>query len=270
MVSNLSLKKEFLPENTRNVFDYLANEPLLRNFTLIGGTALSLQIGHRLSGDLDFWTANETLKKHEISMVIRNAQNNKFNAELAMSNNKIIAAKINGIDVLLYSQDYKINNVKVTFFARKDEPYQYFDGFDRIKHQDTSFSIMAEEGLLAMKSYVIHQRTRSRDIFDLYFLLKNGGLIEDILDYGKKADPSSSIECAKAVLMGLIPLDEDDEGLVSIGELTPMTDIYDFFKRKIDDYEIAIAAQVKIDIQKSEENSGSDDVEPYNSSFSPD
>jgi hypothetical protein len=248
-MGNSSLKKEFLPENTRNVFEYLANEPLLQGFTLIGGTALSLQIGHRVSEDLDFWTSNETLKKRDISMLIRNAQESGFSAELAMSGDKIIAAKINGLDVLLYSQDYKINGVKVTFFARKDVPYHYFDGFDRIKYQDTSFSIMTEAGLLAMKSYVIHQRTRSRDIFDLYALLKRGHLIEDILDYGKKAEPSSSIECAKAVLTGLIPLDKDDEGLMSIGELTSMSEVYDFFKQKINDYETAIAAQIKKDMQ---------------------
>ena len=33
--------------------------PLLENFYLVGGTALALHLGHRISIDLDFFTANE-------------------------------------------------------------------------------------------------------------------------------------------------------------------------------------------------------------------
>lgn len=244
-MSDIGLKKDCLPENTRKVFEWLAAEPLLKDFILIGGTALALQIGHRFSEDLDFWIPNEVLSKPEIAKIIKLANDNKFNPELAMSSNSIIAAKINGLDLLLYSQDYKINNVKVTFFARNDGPYQYFNGFDKISSNDISFSIMAEEGMLVMKSYVIHQRTRSRDIFDLYSLMKKGCSLNSILDYGKKADAASSIEYAKAVLIGLIPLDEDDEGLEAIGETLSMTDMYDFFKQAVDDHEVAMTGQLK-------------------------
>lgn len=41
------------PEATR-LFDALAACPELAGFTLLGGTALALQIGHRISLDLDF------------------------------------------------------------------------------------------------------------------------------------------------------------------------------------------------------------------------
>lgn len=36
----------------------LCNEPLLKDFYLVGGTALSLQMGHRISTDIDLFTPN--------------------------------------------------------------------------------------------------------------------------------------------------------------------------------------------------------------------
>jgi hypothetical protein len=37
----------------------LMNEPLFNKFRLVGGTALSLQIGHRMSVDIDLFTDYE-------------------------------------------------------------------------------------------------------------------------------------------------------------------------------------------------------------------
>ena len=41
-------------EDTFNLLKHLQSEPLLATTRLVGGTALSLQIGHRESDDLDF------------------------------------------------------------------------------------------------------------------------------------------------------------------------------------------------------------------------
>jgi hypothetical protein len=48
------LKLEFMPEATQKNFARLKDDPRLAGFTLVGGTALALQIGHRVSEDLDF------------------------------------------------------------------------------------------------------------------------------------------------------------------------------------------------------------------------
>ena len=48
-----------MPHETASAYqmlDQLDNRQALRNFVLIGGTALALHIGHRLSEDLDFIT----------------------------------------------------------------------------------------------------------------------------------------------------------------------------------------------------------------------
>ena len=49
-----------LTESTNRIFDAISKLNCIKDYTLIGGTALSTQIGKRLSEDLDFckWSTN--------------------------------------------------------------------------------------------------------------------------------------------------------------------------------------------------------------------
>ena len=51
-------KDIILPENLK-LFQELQEDELLKNFFLVGGTALALQLGHRLSIDLDFFCGED-------------------------------------------------------------------------------------------------------------------------------------------------------------------------------------------------------------------
>jgi nucleotidyltransferase AbiEii toxin of type IV toxin-antitoxin system len=53
------LYKQTVSPATLELLKRLMNEPLLDNFFLVGGTALSFQIGHRISIDLDFFTTSD-------------------------------------------------------------------------------------------------------------------------------------------------------------------------------------------------------------------
>jgi hypothetical protein len=53
------LYKETVSPTTLELLNKLIAEPLLKDFFLVGGTALSLQIGHRMSIDLDLFTTSE-------------------------------------------------------------------------------------------------------------------------------------------------------------------------------------------------------------------
>lgn len=237
------LKIQSMPEKTNSVFSLLKDRPELSDFTLIGGTALSLQINHRMSEDLDFWVCREKLKKESISSLIRQLQDLGVSCELVTPKSAIVSAKINGYDLLSYSQDYSINGVKVTFFSRQDTAYKFFDKFERIKGE-SSFGIMNEDGIFHMKSYVIHKRTRSRDLFDLKSFVEKGRSINDAIGFGPMADPSCSKEYAKSVLKGDIPLDKEDEGFSSIGLKESIDDIYSFFKKEISKSEEVIAESI--------------------------
>lgn len=237
------LKLDSLPPKTRAVFEHLSTEKLLQDFTLIGGTALALQLGHRNSEDLDFWLPATQLDKALITEVIRGAQEAGFSSFLATPHHQIVSARINGHDLLAFAQDFVVGGVKVTFFARLDLPFKYFDSFQRVPEPNACFKIMGLDGIFAMKAYVIHQRVRSRDIFDLKAFAQAGKTVGDILNSAYAADPSTSQEYAKSVLSGVVPLDKEDEGFDSIGITETMSEIHSFFVRLIDEYEQSIAEE---------------------------
>jgi len=237
------LRLDSLPEKTLKVYECLAVNERLRGFTLIGGTALALQISHRKSEDLDFWLPAEKMDKETISAAVRTAQQAGFVAQLVTPHDKIVAAKINGRDLLAHAQDYVIGGVKVTFFARIDTAFQHFNAYPRIASSATSFGIMDLEGIFSMKSYVIHHRVRSRDLFDLKIFVLRGKTIDDILQAGSAADPACSSEYAKSVLLGDVPLDKEDEGFDSVEVNEKLEDIYSFFKCAINEHEQALAEE---------------------------
>ena len=53
---------EVMPSETADLFTKLRGNPLLHPFFLIGGTALSLHIGHRVSEDLDLYESSMARK----------------------------------------------------------------------------------------------------------------------------------------------------------------------------------------------------------------
>ncbi|SNR76009.1 Nucleotidyl transferase AbiEii toxin, Type IV TA system [Methylobacillus rhizosphaerae] len=237
--------RTWMPERTRIVYDALKQEPLMSGFILIGGTALSIQIGHRLSEDLDFWLPASSLSTPRINSILANLHTQGYHNQLVTPAWQISQAKINGIDLLIQSRDHVIAGVKVTFFARLDVPYTHFATLPRSRENSMHFDIMSQDGIFRMKSWLISQRTRSRDLYDLMVLTRDHGKsIEDILTAGLAADPSFSKEYAKDVLLGTIPLDAHDEGFASIGLDLDIKDIHAFFHERINHYEITLAQTI--------------------------
>jgi len=233
------LDKSILPERSRKLFDRLAVVHEMKPFVLIGGTALTLQIGHRKSLDLDFWLPEEKLDKQIISTMMAALRKEGMSVSLMTPQSQITRAKINGQDLLSVAQDYEIEGVKVTFFARvTDAAYRNFSHISCVKSPSVSFSIMSKDGIFQMKSYLIHHRVRSRDIYDLFRLVKDHGYaVEDILQYGEKIDPTFSVEYAKDLLTGAIPLDKQDEGLISIDVSDSIEEVWHYFSGEIDKVE---------------------------------
>jgi predicted nucleotidyltransferase component of viral defense system len=221
---------------------------LLRDFTLVGGTALAVQIGHRRSEDLDFWLPRERLDKKIIAEIIYRAKDAGLDPRLTTPHHQISAAKINGVDLLEYAQDFMIGGAKVTFFSRYDIPFRYFDTLLRVQDATCSFRIMGEEGLFAMKAHVIHRRVRSRDLFDLKTFLGHGKTLDEVFLAASTADPACSPEYTSAVLVGEVPLDKQDEGFDSIGVTETIQDVYAFFRAVVNEYEQVVAKQTLEDI----------------------
>lgn len=238
------LKLDYMPEHTRRVYRVLSKEPLMQGFVLSGGTALSIQLGHRLSEDLDFWLPAAAMSKERVDAILANLARHGLQHEFATPAWKISQARINGIDLLTQTRDHVIDGVKVTFFARDDVPYRHFAAMKRIAGK-AKFDIAHEDTIFNMKSWLISQRVRSRDLLDLMVLLQRGRSLQEILDAGAQADPACQREYAKEVLVGNVPLDADDEGFDSIGLKVTVEDIHQFFLAAVNEYEMEVAAEIR-------------------------
>jgi hypothetical protein len=120
----------------------------LKSFYLVGGTALALQIGHRLSVDFDFFSREDLPERllQNVRRVFREAQ-----VEATLRT----AEQVNCL----------INNIKTTFFSY---PYDVVLPFIEYKN----VPIISIKELAAMKAFAIGKRLSYKDYVDWYFLLQ--------------------------------------------------------------------------------------------------
>ena len=164
----------FMPENTRAVFNELSAHKFISRFTLVGGTALSIQIGHRLSEDLDYIFDGEKINSAAIKKHIADV----------FPDHKIIRQD-NGWQI-----DFLINGSKLTFFSTgsialpmvvKDSSFSY-----------KTMKICTAKTIASLKMSAIAQRNTMRDYYDLYYLSKHVYPLEEIIRQTKGCIPNLS------------------------------------------------------------------------------
>jgi len=127
-----------------------------RSFYLVGGTAISLQIGHRRSIDFDLFTVAKKLNKSRIKQKVY---------ELPYSKK----ALFEDVD----QSHFYINEVKTTFFIY---PYPV----EHPKMLDNVISMPSLLSLAAMKAFALGRRAKWKDYVDLYFMLRDHFTTKDI------------------------------------------------------------------------------------------
>jgi hypothetical protein len=144
-------------------------------------------------------------------------------------------------------------NAKVTFHSRNenDRPkaqIEYLKSTPKVTVSEGGFDVLGIDGLLAMKSIVVYDRMKSRDLYDLMVLTRDHGYtLDDIFACIDRYQPlrNKDPEHFKSVVTGVIPLDKNDEGFASIQLNVKMAEIYKHFKKLIDDYEIRAVQQMR-------------------------
>jgi hypothetical protein len=229
-----------LPAATAAALARLADEPALDGFCLVGGTAMALQVGHRRSLDIDLASFAQTLDKNGLFRAMR-----ARGATLVTPQSMISAAKINGIDLLAYVQDYVLDGVKVQCFAdiagrRLAAGVRPVAGW--------RFGLADLPTLFAMKSALLTRRARSRDYFDLMWFCQHGKTLDDIVAAAQEADDGPETPTlVEHKLLGLIPLDADDEGLDPAGVAVTPADIHRYFETIVQQREVATARALLAD-----------------------
>ena len=248
------LMLEFMPEATQRNFARLKDDPRMAGFTLVGGTALALQIGHRISEDLDFNIFGQKLPLKAIDGVLDELAAGGSTIESLITSGQKVAFKINTSENLDdYIQDYLIDGAKVTFHSRNenDRPkpqIEFLKSAPKVSVSKGGFDVLGVAGLLVMKSIVVYDRVKSRDIYDLMVLTRDHGYtLDDVFAAIDAYQPirNKDPEHFKCVVTSVIPLDKDDEGFASIRLRVKMDDIYKYFKKLINDYEVRAVNELR-------------------------
>ena len=244
-------KTHSLPPSTQAVFSRMAASELTQGFLLIGGTALALHIGHRLSNDLDFifCERNGKLPTARIDSLIRSLREQGCQADLVVDSAQESTFRINSGERLSdYARDYNVDGVKVTFFAANpnEQPkrFAFWQSCPRDMQKGCVFAVLSLDALKTAKTLVLQDHVRSRDLFDLMVLMRDCSYtIEAFFDtVYRLADGTQDGEVERLILRGLIPLDKRDEGIESVGVGVPMHEIYAFFNERLTDCEARVHA----------------------------
>lgn len=248
------LKLDFMPKATRKNFDRLKADPRLSGFTLVGGTALALQIGHRMSKDLDFNIFGQQLPVRDIDMLLDDLVASGSTVESLITSEQKLSFKINtSLNLDRFIQDYLIDGSKVTFHSRtqSDRPkaqIEFLKATPKVAVSEGGFDVLGLDGLFAMKSIVVYDRVKSRDIYDLMILTRDHGYtLDDVFAAIDAYQPirHKDHELFKSVVTGIVPVDKDDEGFASIHLNVKMDDIYKHFKTLVNDYEVMAVQQMR-------------------------
>lgn len=209
--------KKFLPENTKRLFEFFIEEKFISDYVLVGRTALSLLIQHRLSEDLDFIYQGKELDTKKIQRFI----NVNFKGEYKL------LKKDNGHQI-----DYLIRGVKVTFFTT-DAVSVNFDVKKNSKKEKNLY--VADYKIISvLKLLAISQRTAIRDYYDLYFLAKKVLPLNKIFQLSRKLLPELSEITYKETLIYTDDIDEDSISTLLKPKIKITKEkISEFFKKEL-------------------------------------
>lgn len=137
------LQRSTIEPATLDLLISLLNIPALKPFNLVGGTALALKFGHRISVDLDLFSTEDFNKEEIVEALSSNYSNFSYKED----NNNI------GVFCT-------INNVKVDIV--KNLWSKLIDDIEEIEQ----VRMLGNKDLIAMKISAILKRGQKKDFYD--------------------------------------------------------------------------------------------------------
>jgi len=150
------LHTQALTPQTLELIQALQAEPLLHCFHLVGGTALALQMGHRLSIDIDLFTRQDYDIDEVFQLLV-----NKYGFQRNYQQGKTLKGFVKGVLVDLIWHDYQEIEIIEADLVR----------------------MLSAKDIAAMKlNAITGNGTRIKDFIDVYFLLEQYKL-DDMLGF---------------------------------------------------------------------------------------
>lgn len=170
---------EILPSAQKQLWPLLKDIPT--SFILYGGTAIALQLGHRISVDFDFFS-DAPLDKEALLRQFP-----------ILAEHPLIQPEINTIDSFI---DLPDGSVKIQFLGGLKERQKRVN--PPLISTDNGLKIASLQDLMATKLNTIQRRAEYKDYIDIDALVHFGLTLEEGLGsavaiYGKSFDPASSL-----------------------------------------------------------------------------
>lgn len=226
-----------LRPDTERLWQYLQANRALRGFVLVGGTALSIHLNHRISEDLDFMIPQTRLPRRQIDGLRRMAGEAGFPFVANDSIDGIREFEDTGMDYWDYMQDYVVaGTVKLTLVAPDPEVSALL-----LPGLEDRPRLATMDEIFKLKCIACANRTKSRDWLDIYVLLTG--------NYFKPADFYAAFEEAGVPMkfdiamhrMCKDPIPESDEGYDTLLPNPPtITQMQKYF--------IGLKAQIEEDV----------------------
>ena len=167
------LHKKAVGPRLLEFIDFLMQQPELNRFVLVGGTALALQIGHRVSVDADLFGI-QPLEDLDLAGILAG-----FGPVTELKRSKSI-------------QVFSVYSIKVDIVN-----YRY--PLLRPIHSVSQIRMASLEDIAAMKLNAIAGRGSRKDFIDLYFLLQHFKLAEIMGFYSQKYTDGSAFMILKSL-----------------------------------------------------------------------
>jgi predicted nucleotidyltransferase component of viral defense system len=167
------LQTRTVEPRTLELLKEIQSLPLLKDFYLVGGTSLALQIGHRVSVDLDLFTTQD-FKSNDIIELL----NSRYNIEIIIEEQKMLITNIEKV---------KVDFVKMAY---------------PILFQPTiidSVRMLDIKDISAMKLKAITQRGSKKDFYDLFYLFEYLTINEMVDIFKRKFELSEVFHVIKSL-----------------------------------------------------------------------
>jgi predicted nucleotidyltransferase component of viral defense system len=162
-----------IPDFLRECLQKLMKSDAFNDFVLVGGTALSLQLGHRMSADIDLFIAKDygTIDLEHVKYALE--VNFPYIERLETLNET-------NPGYTLYIGNSKVENIKLDLF--------YTDNFIAPVIVQDNLRLASLKDIAAMKLQAIVNSKRKKDFWDIHELLEHFSL-KELIQFGLKRNP---------------------------------------------------------------------------------
>lgn len=168
------LHTETVDGATLELIRQLQADPVLEGFELVGGTALSLQIGHRISIDIYFFTRND----FDAQQLLQHLEQ-KYQFQEQYRNINTLKGIINSVFVDFITHNYHMI-----------KPNEHIE----------KITMASKPDIAAMKvNAIAGNGTRVKDFIDIYFLLKEFSFSTIISFYKSKYNSRNDFHAIKSL-----------------------------------------------------------------------